>query len=115
MATTARDGRSQEKTEALDGDCLRALGHPHDHAVRQELLSALEGDDSSHPAHVCPSLRHRLEPGQDACDLPKDIPSGTSGRDAEARSLCHVFRSLRQALTDGVQILAAYRGKRGPG
>jgi len=115
MTATPRDGRSQEKTEALDGDCLRALGHPHDHAVRQELLSALEGDDSSHPGHVRPSLRHRPGPGQVACDLPDAIPSGTSGRDAEARSPCHVLRSLRQALTDGVQVLAAYRGKRGPG
>ena len=34
--------RLHRKAEALDSACLRALGHPHDHAVRQELLSALE-------------------------------------------------------------------------
>ena len=49
--------RLHRKAEALDAACLRALGHPHDHAIRQELLSALEWDRSDHPDHARPAIR----------------------------------------------------------
>jgi hypothetical protein len=49
--------RLHRKAESLDGACLRALGHPHDHAIRQELLSALEWDASYHPEHARPLTR----------------------------------------------------------
>ena len=49
--------RLHRKAEALDAACLRALGHPHDHAVRQELLSALEWDTSYRPEHARPQIR----------------------------------------------------------
>jgi hypothetical protein len=45
------------KAETLDAACLRALGHPHDHAVRQELLSALEWDRSDDPDHARSAIR----------------------------------------------------------
>lgn len=45
------------RAEALDQACLRAHGHPHDYAVRQELLSALEWDASLHPEHASPVIR----------------------------------------------------------
>jgi len=49
--------RLHRRVEALDSACLRALGHPHDHAVRQELLSALEWEDSCDPAHARSAIR----------------------------------------------------------
>jgi len=49
--------RLQRKAEALDQACLRALGHPHDHAIQEELLSALEWDSSLHPEHAQPIIR----------------------------------------------------------
>ncbi|MBY0322397.1 MAG: hypothetical protein K2X72_26995 [Reyranella sp.] len=49
--------RLHRKAETLDAACLRALGHPHDHAVRQELLSALEWDRSDDPDHARPTIR----------------------------------------------------------
>ena len=49
--------RLHRKAEALDAACLRALGHPHDHAVRQELLSAREWERTDHPDHARPAIR----------------------------------------------------------
>jgi hypothetical protein len=45
MTAGLRNGRFHGRAEALDDACLRAWGHPHDRAIRQELLSALEWDD----------------------------------------------------------------------
>ena len=114
MATTPRDGKLQEKTETLDDDCLRSLGHPHDHAVRQELLSALEGDESLHPRHAGLAPSGRPEQGlEHSADVAGGIASGTSNRDMETRSLCHAIQRVCRGLADRVQVLAAYRGKRG--
>ena len=44
--------RLHRRAEALNEACLRAQGHPHGHEIQQELLSALEWDDSFHPKHV---------------------------------------------------------------
>ena len=49
--------RLHRKAEALDRACLRAQGHPHDDAVREELLSALEWEDSLRPDHARPAIR----------------------------------------------------------
>ena len=49
--------RLHRRAEALDQACLRAQGHPHDYAIRQELLSALEWDASLHPEHASPVIR----------------------------------------------------------
>ena len=57
MMARSRNSRFHESPEALDDACLRAWGHPHDRAIRQELLSALEWDDSGHPEHVGVLLR----------------------------------------------------------
>jgi hypothetical protein len=50
---TARPGnrRFHRTVEAMDDACLRAWGHPHDRAIRQELLSAMEWDDSVRSEH----------------------------------------------------------------
>jgi hypothetical protein len=52
--------RLHRKAEALDSACLRALGHPNDHAIRQELLSALEWEPTLRPDHARPSIRDRF-------------------------------------------------------
>ena len=52
MTARLRDSGFQGRAEALDDACLRAWGHPNDRAIRQELLSALERDDSVHPDHT---------------------------------------------------------------
>jgi hypothetical protein len=44
--------RLHRKAEALDEACLRLQFHPHDHAIRQELLSALEWEAALEPAHA---------------------------------------------------------------
>jgi len=53
--------RLHRRAEALDSACLRALGHPNDHAIRQELLSVLEWDASLRPDHARPSIRERFK------------------------------------------------------
>jgi hypothetical protein len=115
MATMPRDSKVLEKTEALDDECLRALGHPHDHAIRQELLSALEWDDSLRPAHVGSVLRDQLAQVQPrSADLSDGTPLGTSGPAAAAPSLYHGVQSLCRGLAARLQVLTACRSKRRP-
>ena len=71
--------RLHRKAEALDAACLRALGHPHDHAVRQELLSALEWDASYHPEHARPQIRNLFKEVHDhSVVLSQHVQSGAS-------------------------------------
>ena len=53
--------RLHRRVEALDSACLRALGHPHDHGIRQELLSALEWEDSCDPSHARSAIRETFQ------------------------------------------------------
>jgi hypothetical protein len=50
--------RLHRRAEALDEACLRAWGHPHDHAIQQELLNALELDGSLHTEHAHSLIRN---------------------------------------------------------
>lgn len=71
--------RLHRKAEALDAACLRALGHPHDHAIRQELLSALEWDWSDRPDHARPAIRSLFEEVHvQSAILSRHIQSGAS-------------------------------------
>lgn len=71
--------RLHRKAETLDAACLRALGHPHDHAVRQELLSALEWDRSDDPDHARPAIRSLFKDVHDhSAALSRHIQSGAS-------------------------------------
>ena len=71
--------RLHRKAESLDAACLRALGHPHDHAVRQELLSALEWDASYRPEHARPQIRKLFKEVHDhSVVLSQHIQSGAS-------------------------------------
>ena len=86
---------------------MRAWGHPHDHAIRQELLSALELDDSLHPVHARPLIRDQFKQVHDhAIDLSNRIRSGTGNPDAEVQVITQGIPSLRQSLAALVRVLA---------
>jgi hypothetical protein len=96
------------RAEALDEACLRAWGHPHDHAIRQELLSALEFDDSLHPEHARPVIRDLFKQVHDrSIDLSNRIRSGTDNPDAAAHLISRGIESLRQSLAALVRVLAS--------
>lgn len=92
----------------MDGACLRALGHPHDHGIRQELLSALEWDDSLHPEHARPLIRDlfRQVHGH-STDLSKRLQSGADAPDGGFHPITHGIESLRQSLAALRHVLAA--------
>jgi hypothetical protein len=93
--------RLHRKAEALDSACLRALGHPHDHAVRQELLSALEWDASYHPEHARPQIRSLFKEVHDhSVVLSQHIQSGASHLAADS------IASLRRSLDSLTHVLA---------
>ena len=93
--------RLHRKAEALDGACLRALGHPHDHAVRQELLSALEWDDSYHPEHARPQIRNLFREVYDhSAKLSQHFQSDASHLASDS------IASLRKSLGSLTHVLA---------
>ena len=85
--------RLHRKAEVLDAACLRALGHPHDHAVRQELLSALEWNTADHPDHARPAIRSLFQEVHDhSVVLSQHIRSGASHLASD--SIASLRRSL---------------------
>jgi hypothetical protein len=105
--------RLHRRAEALDQACLRAQGHPHDYAVRQELLSALEWDTTLHPEHANPVIREVFkEVHEHSTDLliriqaAEDIP-GVVIPVAE-------LPTLRQRLAKLVHVLATRHSEKTP-
>ena len=92
--------RLHRKAEALDAACLRAMGHPHDHAIRQELLSALEWDRDDHPDHARPAIRSLFKEVHDhSAVLSQHIQSGASHLVSDSiASLRKSLGSLRHVL-----------------
>ncbi len=100
--------RLHRRAEALDEACLRAWGHPHDHAVRQELLSALELDGSLHPEHARPLIRNLFRQVHDhSIDLSKRIRASADNPDGVAHLISQGIPNLRRSLAALVQVLAA--------
>jgi hypothetical protein len=96
------------RAEALDEACLRAWGHPHDHAIQQELLNALELDASLHPEHARPLIRDLFKQVHDhSIDLSSRIRSGADNPDSAAHLISHGIQRLRRSLAALVQVLAA--------
>jgi hypothetical protein len=94
--------RLHRKAEALDSACLRALGHPHDHAIRQELLSALEWDASYHPEHARPVIRSLFNEVHDhSASLSQHIQSGAGHLAADS------IATLRKSLGSLTHVLAS--------
>ncbi len=101
--------RLYRKAEALDGACLRAWGHPHDHAVRDELLSALEWDSSLDPAHA-PVIRELfVEVHDEAVDLSLRIRASADSPEGAARLVSQNVQGLRQRLGALLKALEARR------
>ena len=93
--------RLHRKAEALDSACLRALGHPHDHAVRQELLSALEWDASYHPEHARTQIRSLFKEVHDhSAALSQHIQSGAGHLASDS------IAGLRRSLGSLTHVLA---------
>ena len=91
--------RLHRKAEALDAACLRAWGHPHDPAIRQELLDALESDSSLHPEHAHSLIRNLFKQVHDhSVSLSNRIRSGAGNPDSVAHVISHDTQSLRQNL-----------------
>ena len=100
--------RLHRKAEALDAACLRAWGHPHDPAIRQELLDALEWDSSLHPEHARSLIRNLFKQVHDhSVSLSNRIRSGADNPDSVAHAISHGTQSLRQNLAMLMQVLAA--------
>jgi hypothetical protein len=98
------------RAEALDGACLRALGHPHDYAIRQELLDALDWDSSVRPDHAPPVIRERfVEVHHYSVDLAKRIRTSVSGPDRVAQLISHSVQALRHSLAALMHVLEAQR------
>ena len=93
--------RLHRKAEALDQACLRAQGHPHDYALRQELLSALEWDDSLQPNHARDAIRSLFEQVHDQsvalANLLRSSPE----------AVAQVIPNVRQSLAALMQVLAS--------
>jgi hypothetical protein len=101
--------RLYRKAEALDGACLRAWGHPHDYAVREELLEALEWESSIHPEHARPLIRERFaQVHAGSVDLAFRIRSSAGNPDVVDVILHHV-QPLRQSLTALLHVLETRR------
>jgi hypothetical protein len=98
--------RLHRRAEALDEACLRAWGYPHDHAIQQELLTALEWDTSLHPEHARPLIRDVFRQVI-VCsnDLSNCIRAGADASNSAVQSLSHSIQGLRQSLTTLIRVL----------
>lgn len=103
--------RLERKAEALDRACLRALGHPNDHAIQQELLSALEWDESLHPNHAHPVIQELFRQVHDrSTDLWHRIQSAAEHSSHSDLGLDEIH-SLRHRLEKLLEVLAMRRNK----
>ena|SRR5260221_14239706 len=90
--------RLYRKAEALDAACLRVWGHPQDHAVREELLSALEWESSLRPDHA-PVVRELfVEVHDQSIDLSLRIRASGDTPASAAHLVAKNLQSLRQHL-----------------
>ena len=103
--------RLHRRAEALDGVCLRAWGHPHDYAIRQELLSALEWDRSLDPEHARPVIRDLFQQVHDrSVDLSKRIRASADNPDGVVHVISDGAHSLRLSLAALIQALKTRHG-----
>jgi len=106
--------RLYRRAEALDGACLRAWGHPRDHAVREELLSALEWDGALRPDHARPVIRELfVEVHDHSVDLSLRIRTSADNPESAARQISLGVHGLRQRLSTLMKVLEARRREPG--
>ena len=100
--------RLHRRVEALDSVCLRALGHPHDHGIRQELLSALEWEDSCDPAHARSAIRDTFKSVVDhSIELAHHLKPGSEAAADPAAPVVPRIEKLRASLARMTHALAA--------
>lgn len=99
--------RLHRRVEALDSACLRALGHPHDPAIRQELLSALEWEDSCNPTHARSVIRDTFQSVVDhSRDLAHHLRPGAAAASDPAAPVVPRIEKLRASLARMAHVLA---------
>jgi hypothetical protein len=99
--------RLHRRAEALDSACLRAMGHPQDPAIRQELLSALEWDTSLHPDHARSAIRELFREVHDhSLDLAKRLHSAGDAASNGYHSIAQGIERLRKSLGALKHVLA---------
>ena len=104
--------RLHRRAEALDGVCLRAWGHPHDYAIRQELLSALEWDHSLDPEHARPVIRDLFRQVHDrSVELSKRIRATADNPDGVVHAISDGAHTLRLSLAALIQVLKTRHGE----
>jgi len=97
--------RLHRKAEALDDACLRAWGHPRDHAIREELLSALEWDNSLRPDHA-PVIRELfVEVHDQSVDLSLRIRATADDPETASRLFTQRLQGLRIQLATLIKAL----------
>lgn len=102
--------RLHRRAEALDEACLRALGHPTDPAIQQELLAALEWDASFHPDHARPSIRGLFKDVHGhSSNLSNRLQDGPSSAGDGSHPIAHSIDRLRRSLADLTSALAERR------
>ena len=103
--------RLHRKAEALDGACLRAWGHPHDYAVREELLVVLEWDSSLSPEHARPAIRGLFaEVRGHSVDLSNRLRAIADKPDGAVHVIQQGVQGLRQSLAALMHALDSRRG-----
>jgi len=96
--------RLYRKAEAVDQACLRAQGHPQDYAIRQELLSALEWEDSLHPEHAPPLIRDLF---REVHDHSTELSSRLAQSNSQVASVpVTEIQTFRQGLAKLLHVLA---------
>lgn len=99
--------RLHRRAEALDSACLRALGHPNDPAIRQELLSALEWEDSCNPTHARSAIRETFQSVVDhSVELAHHLRHGSDAPNDAAAPVVPRIEKLRASLARLTHILA---------
>lgn len=99
--------RLHRRVEALDSACLRALGHPHDPAVRDELLSALEWEDSCDPQHARSIIRETFKSVVDhSMDLAHHLRPGAEAAADPVAPVVPRIEKLRASLAKLAHVLA---------
>ena len=99
--------RLHRRAEALDSACLRALGHPNDPGIRQELLSALEWEDACDPEHARSVIRDTFRSVVDhSMDLAHHLRHGPEAAPDADHPVVPRIEKLRASLARLTHVLA---------
>ena len=98
--------RLHRRAEALDQACLRAQGHPDDYAIREELLSALEWEDSLRPDHARLAIRDSFSEVHEQSAVLAVVLRTSPATTPAGSSIGASLPGLRRSLAALLQVLA---------